>query len=185
MITLCFDGLFRGVPRRSDMVSSAGFMCYGWLITRQEALLAQGHGAFVRGKHASSNIAEYLALIEGLDALLALDLNAEAIEVCGDAKSVIDQMSGAASVNSPRIQPLHRRARRLSDQLVKVKWTWLPRKNNRQADLLSRRAMRQLRLDRSLYLATMQAIAADQLPGKSKDSLLPFLDLRVYTPISI
>lgn len=183
VITLRFDGLFRGVPRRLDSASSAGFMCYGWLITRQGAVLAQGHGAFFRNKNANSNIAEYLALIEGLDAMMALDIGAETIEVCGDAKSIIDQMAGAAMVNAPSVRPLHRRAQQLAGQLPNVWWIWLPRKNNREADTLSRRAMRQLRLDRNYYLATTQAITADPQQGKLKNGLLPFMDLRVYTPV--
>jgi ribonuclease HI len=182
MIVLRFDGLFRGMPGKSDPSSNAGFMCYGWLITRSGAVLAQGHGAFARGVHANSNIAEYLALIEGLDALLALEIGDETVEVCGDAKSVIDQMSRIAAVNAPSVRPLYRQARKLSDRLADVRWVWLPRKNNREADTLSRRAMRQLRLDRHHYQAAVKSINTRQRKGFSLSSMLPVLDLRVYTP---
>jgi ribonuclease HI len=182
MIILRFDGLFRGVPGKTDPASNAGFMCYGWLITREGEMLAQGHGAFARGRYANSNIAEYLALIEGLDALLALGIRDETIQVCGDAKSVIDQMRGEAVVSAPSIKPLYLRARQLSDRLSQVQWIWLPRRDNRDADTLSRRAMRQLRLNRGHYQAIVQAITAGKYRGLSISSLLPVTDLRVYRP---
>jgi ribonuclease HI len=182
MICLRFDGLFRGLPGKTVPTANAGFMCYGWLITRQGAMLAQGHGAFARSQHANSNIAEYLALIEGLDALLALELGDEPAQVCGDAKSVIDQMRGIAVVNAPSVRPLYRRARLLSERLPQVEWIWLPRRNNRDADTLSRRAMRQLRLNRGHYQAAVQAISAGKHCGLGISSLLPVTDLRIYNP---
>lgn len=182
MITLRFDGLFRGVPGKANPASNAGFMCYGWLITRNGTMVAQGHGAFARNGHANSNIAEYLALIEGLDALLALEIGEEPIRVCGDAKSVIDQMRGEAVVNAVSIKPLYRRACQLANRLARVEWVWLPRRDNRDADTLSRRAMRQLRLDRGHYQAAIQAILTGRRRGTSVSSLLPVLDLRVYHP---
>jgi len=184
MIVLRFDGLFRGIPGKSDSGSNAGFMCYGWLITREGVILAQGHGAFARGKHANSNIAEYLALIEGLDAMLSLRIKEDIVQICGDAKSVIDQMSGVAMVNAPSVRPLYHRARQLSDRQSHVKWIWLPRKNNRDADTLSRRAMRQLRLNRDHYQSAVQAIVTRQRNGIGTTRLLPVMDLRVYTPLN-
>ena len=50
---------------------------------------------------AGSNAAEYLALIEGLEALEDLRIGNEPVEVRGDAKCVIDQMLGHAAVSSP------------------------------------------------------------------------------------
>ncbi len=184
MITLFFDGLFRSIHGKPDSPVNAGFMCYGWLILREKTVLAQGHGAFARPTQANSNIAEYLALIEGLDALLDLDIGDEYVQVYGDAKSIIDQMRGAAEVNAPSVRPLYLRAQRLADQLRSVSWTWMPRKHNRQADKLSRRAMRQLRLDRGFYQATVQAIASGQMKGKSMARLVPVMDLRVYLPVN-
>jgi ribonuclease HI len=72
MITLSFDGLFKSVAAGNNAKSQAGILCYGWLIIKQRSLIAQGHGEFARGSDATSNVAEYLALIEGLDALSAL-----------------------------------------------------------------------------------------------------------------
>ena len=74
-------------------------MCYGWLISKGGQVIARGHGGFARGQATNYNIAEYLALIEGMDALLDMGIREELVMVIGDAKSVIDPMqhiSGAS-----------------------------------------------------------------------------------------
>ncbi len=181
---LRFDGLYRSFSGSSNMKDSAGFLCYGWLICRNEIVIAQGHGVFARSMGASSNMAEYLALIEGLDALSDLGLEDEPIKVFGDAKSVIDQMNGIASVSSETIWPLYMRARQLSSRFINLRWIWTPRKNNKAADWLTRRAMRQINSDRRSYQAAMKAVA--NISGKKRRSgkLLPLIDLRIFQPVS-
>lgn len=193
MIVLRFDGLYRCLSNDSGEngnssvrspgsrppgapISKPGLLCYGWLITRKGVAVAQGHGAFTRGRNASSNVAEYLALIEGLDALIDLGIGSEPVEVRGDAKSIIDQMRGAAEVNAASIRPYFKRAGQLVSKLHRVDWIWMPRKNNREADTLSRRAMRQLRRDRSYYLNAVQFVTSHP----RRERLTPVLDLRVY-----
>ena len=179
MYNLQFDGLFKGFPGEEETLSKAGFLCYGWLILRDESLIARGHGAYARGKDASSNIAEYLGLIEGLDALTYLRVTEEIIQITGDAKCVIDQMQGLASVNSPNIKPLYRRAARLADLFHHLIWEWTPRRNNRLADSLTRRALQQIRMDRNHCLDI--ASAACPPDGRHENRrLLPVLDLRIY-----
>jgi len=179
MYNLQFDGLFRGFPGEGETLTKAGFLCYGWIILRDESLIARGHGAYARGIDASSNIAEYLALIEGLDALTYLGVTDEIIQVTGDAKCVIDQMQGLASVNSPNIKPLYRRAMRLADHFLYLIWEWTPRRNNRRADSLTRRALQQLHMDRNQCLTI--ANAACPADGRRENRrFFPVLDLRIY-----
>lgn len=182
MLVLSFDGLFRPLFPSSDPQSGAGLMCYGWLITRKGVILAHGHGAFARAKDANSNLAEYLALIEGLDAAFDLLRGDELVQVRGDAKSVIDQMRGAALVASERVKPLYLRAQRLADRLPRVEWVWTPRKDNRLADALSRRALRQMRRDRASYQMALSNLLGQV---KAQNRLLPVLDLRYYPAAQI
>lgn len=181
MLILRFDGLFKAVPGSAHVRTQAGFMGYGWLIFRSQAMIARGHGVFARAKDATSNVAEYLALIEGLEALLDLGVAAEPVLVSGDAKCVIDQMRGAAAVNSERIRPLYRRAQRLAEQIETVDWSWTPRRHNHEADELTRRAIRQIRSNPQEYDAYVRAIDPVHNQHASK-KFLPVLDLRVYQP---
>src|SRR5512142_2678209 len=145
MLTLQFDGLFRGAPHDLHLRNDAGFMCYGWVILRDGFVIARGHGGYASAQDASSNVAEYLGLIEGIEALLDMQATKEMIIICGDAKSVIEQMQGRASVSASSIKPLHKRASRLVHHFPRILWTWTPRRNNHTADSLTRRALRQIR----------------------------------------
>lgn len=179
MITLRFDGLFKEVPGAPDGYK-AGFMGYGWLILKRGVVIAHGHGVFAHGQVATSNTAEYLALIEGLEALLDMGMQAEKIEIIGDAKSVIEQMRGVSAVSSPQTKVLHRRADQLAQRFGRVYWSWTPRKNNRDADQLTRRAMRQITRDPKDYEAALSLI---QPWNKNHHyGYLPLADLRVYQP---
>ncbi len=145
MYTLRFDGLYRTGWLDSGSRETA-LMCYGWLIYKHGALIARGHGGLVRDDIASSNTAEYLALIEGLSALYDLGIFNESIQAVGDSKSVIEQMSGSAGVNSARVKSLFHRATRLSRRFSHLHWLWEPRKRNHAADELTRRAYKQIKL---------------------------------------
>jgi len=177
MYTLQFDGLFKPV-QGANPVDQAGFMCYGWLIWKDHKVIARGHGGVARGQAATSNTAEYMALIEGLDALQDMGVCEQPVTVIGDARSVIDQMQRMAEVSSVGSRPMYQRARRISAKFVQIEWTWTPREKNRAADALTRRAMRQIRQDEKNYQAAIEFI---DRPGRSK-RVLPLIDLRVYQP---
>ena len=176
MYTLQFDGMLRFVDEKAG---KAGLLGYGWLILNDEIEVARGFGLFAQTHTANSNIAEYLALIEGLEALADLKIRNELIEIRGDAKCVIDQMKGVASVSSLPTRKLHRRAERFAARFHSLTWTWIPRKENKIADKLSRRGLRQLHVMPRAYENAM-----DQLNTCSagRGRLISLIDLRVYTP---
>jgi probable phosphoglycerate mutase len=89
-------------------------------------------------------------MIDGLQALLDMDARRTPVRVVGDAKAVIYQMDGLAKVSSQTIIPLHRKATRLADKLHIVDWEWVPRGQNKAADQLARRAMREFHTDHRL-----------------------------------
>ena len=174
MYILQFDGMLHtsGSPRIP--VSLLG---YGWILQRNGMEIARGYGLFLRKCKTGSNIAEYLALINGLDALIDLRLRHESVEIRGDAKCVIDQMIGYAGVSSPLTKDLNRRARKLARRFTTLTWVWVPRHENRRADSLSRRSFNYLHysphLNREINMP--QGYFSD---GR----LLPLVDLRVHTP---
>ncbi len=96
---LSFDGLFRG----SKEIALAGFMCYGWVLHKYDQVMAKGYGVAARGTDATSNIAEYLALIDGLQTLVDLGVRHDPVHVIGDAKVVINQMRGRSRITTDRV----------------------------------------------------------------------------------
>ena len=88
---------------------------------------------------ATNNVAEYIALVSGLEG--AYQLNPEArILVRMDSKLVIEQMAGRWKIKHPDMQQLGARVQ----QLVagkQVRWQWIPREENSRADALANKAM--------------------------------------------
>ena len=114
MYSLQFDGMFRS---SGDIWSiDVGLPGYGWSVQRNGIEIAHGFGIFVRRGMAGSNVAEYLALIEGLEALADLRIN-DRIEIRGDARCVINQMTGESGVHSLLTLEFHQRARALARQV--------------------------------------------------------------------
>ena len=88
---------------------------------------------------ATNNVAEYSGLIAGLTA--AIDVGATDVEVRMDSKLVVEQMSGRWQVKHPDMKPLARQAAALVARLPRVRFTWIPREQNKHADRLANEAM--------------------------------------------
>ena len=88
---------------------------------------------------ATNNVAEYQALIAGLEAASATP--ARAAKVRGDSKLVIEQLSGRWKVKQPHLQPLHAQARALLDAYDEVDLAHVRREQNVEADALVNAAL--------------------------------------------
>jgi ribonuclease HI len=182
MYTLWFDGLFQRISIKASLPTEAGLMGYGWLILKNNLIVAKGKGVFARGKGATSGVAEYLALIEGLDALSDLCRQGEAVEIRGDAKFIIDQMTGASDVTSESIKPLHRQVKELIRFFTPIRWVWTPRRQNRRADELSRHALSHLLRSPSYYTSAIEIITRRAHRKQTHGGFLSLVDLRIYQP---
>lgn len=88
---------------------------------------------------ATNNVAEYIALVSGLEG--AYGLNPEArILVRMDSKLVIEQMAGRWKIKHPDMQQLGARVQKLVAG-KQVRWQWIPREENSRADALANKAM--------------------------------------------
>lgn len=88
---------------------------------------------------ATNNVAEYQALVAGLEG--AYSLNADArILVRMDSKLVIEQMAGRWKIKHPDMQQLGARVQKIVAG-KHVRWQWIPREENSRADALANKAM--------------------------------------------
>jgi probable phosphoglycerate mutase len=88
---------------------------------------------------ATNNVAEYIALIAGLESAFDIDSNAEVL-VRMDSKLVIEQMAGRWKIKHPDMIQLGKQVQ----DLVRgkdVTWQWIPREQNFRADALANKAM--------------------------------------------
>lgn len=88
---------------------------------------------------ATNNVAEYIALIAGLQAADDIDSSAE-ILVRMDSKLVIEQMSGGWKIKHPDMISLGQQVQELAKG-KKIAWQWIPREQNFRADALANKAM--------------------------------------------
>ena len=90
---------------------------------------------------ATNNVAEYNALIAGLEECYQIDPEAEVL-VRMDSKLVIEQMAGGWKIKHPDMQALAIEAHRIISGRS-VTWQWIPREQNSRADALANKAMDQ------------------------------------------
>jgi len=120
-VILCVDGGSRGNPGPA----SAGVVIFapGGDIIHQRG---------VRLPDTTNNVAEYRALIEGLEA--CAEIGARRLVVRSDSKLVVSQLTGAWKVKNPTIRSLHDKATRLLSGFDDVRFQRVPRAKNARAD---------------------------------------------------
>lgn len=87
----------------------------------------------------TNNQAEYLALIQGLEA--AAEYQADAVLVRLDSELLVHQLRGEYKVKSPRLEPLMSQVQKLLARYKVVGIEHIERRYNRAADRLANRAI--------------------------------------------
>ncbi len=127
-VDLYSDGGSRGNPGKSG----AGFV-----------LLDEDKQEFVAGKKylgiATNNVAEYTALILGLEK--AQELKITCINCFLDSELIVKQLNGQYKVKHPDMKPLFKKVKNLSESFKSVSFTHIPRNKNKRADELANEAM--------------------------------------------
>ena len=125
--TLRFDG-----GRRRSIQTAA----YGFILTGAKGNhLARGAQVIGDTTH---NVAEYRGLIAGL--LRAAEIGVTELEVWGDSRVVIYQMTGEYQAKAEHLAALRDEARRAALKMT-VEYDWNPRVENAAADRLVNRAL--------------------------------------------
>jgi ribonuclease HI len=88
---------------------------------------------------ATNNVAEYRAVIAGLEQARAL--GARRVRVRADSLLLVQQLRGQWKVKNAGLQPLWAEATRLARSFERVTFEHVPRERNRAADALANKAM--------------------------------------------
>jgi ribonuclease HI len=89
--------------------------------------------------HATNNVAEYTALIIGLEEAQRHDVLD--LDIRMDSKLVVEQMNGKWKIKHPNLRPLAREAGALLASIPKWQIRHVPREKNTVADALANRAI--------------------------------------------
>lgn len=122
------DGGSRGNP---------GPAAYGFVLADGGGREIEARGEYIGT--ATNNVAEYRALIAGLEA--AVRHGAAPLAVVMDSELVIRQMTGQYKVKNAGLKPLHLEARTVAAKLAKVTWSSVAREHNQRADELVNEAL--------------------------------------------
>ena len=88
---------------------------------------------------ATNNVAEYQAVIDGLEA--ATEFDPDELVVRADSQLLVRQLTGRYRVKAPGLIPLHRKATALLDGFPSVRLEHVPREDNTVADSLANAAL--------------------------------------------
>ena len=122
------DGGARGNP---------GPAAYGYVLESEDGDVLAAHGEAIGT--ATNNVAEYRALIAGLEK--ALELGTDELEVVSDSELLVKQMRGEYKVKNAALRDLSLQAASLARELGSVSYTAVRREHNELADQLVNEAL--------------------------------------------
>jgi ribonuclease HI len=122
------DGGARGNP---------GPAAYGYVLESEDGAVLAAHGEAIGT--ATNNVAEYTALLAGLEK--ALELGVDELEVVSDSELLVKQMRGEYKVRKPALRKLSAQAASLAGELGSVSYTAVRREHNELADQLVNEAL--------------------------------------------
>ena len=131
--TLFTDGGARGNP---------GPAAYGYVLEADDGTLLAAHGE--RIGVATNNVAEYRALIAGLEK--ALELGLDEVGVVSDSELLVKQMTGEYRVKNEALKKLNDEAERVARRIGDVSYTSRPPRAQRARGPARERGSRRSRV---------------------------------------
>jgi ribonuclease HI len=125
---LSTDGGSRGNP---------GPAAIGYELCAADGAVLAAHGRAIGV--AGANVAEYRALLAGLEHARAVGL--DRVEVRCDARLVVEQVSGGREPANPRLRELCAAVREAAERIGTVVFTWVPAEANGRAHALVAEAL--------------------------------------------
>jgi ribonuclease HI len=122
------DGGARGNP---------GPAASAYIIEAADGTVLAAHGEAIGV--ATNNVAEYRALVAGLER--ARDLGLDEVEVVSDSELLVKQMRGDYKVKNEALRELSLEATRLAREIGDVRYTAVRREHNELADQLVNEAL--------------------------------------------
>jgi ribonuclease HI len=121
-----------------------GLGTYGYVIYKEGKRLDSQHG--LAGREVTNNYAEYFCLVRALERLKAH--RDEEIRVFSDSTLLVNQMKGKWRFKRGAYSEKYLEAKELAMSFPKLRFEWIPREKNSEADELTNVAFAQANPDR-------------------------------------
>ena len=136
-IIIYTDGGSRGNP---------GPAAIGAAIYNEKSQIIKKYSQYL-GENFTNNQAEYQAVIFGLKKIKALlgkkKVKKLEVEIKTDSEFLVSQLNGKYKILDIKIQPLFIKVWNLKLDFKKIKFTFIPREKNKEADILVNEALRE------------------------------------------
>ena len=139
------DSLFAGTPVQVTLFADGGSRgnpgpaASGAVLVDKDGTVLREIGRYLG--RATNNVAEWSAVLFGLQAARELGISSIAIRL--DSELVVKQLTGEYRVKHPDLQPLYRQVTALLRQFSHVDLKHVPRKQNKLADAVVNRVLDQ------------------------------------------
>lgn len=128
LVEIWFDGAC--APK-----NPGGHLGWGFLAEANGKIIHKQSGYMPAKSDNTNNMAEYLALLDAL--IWAYKSEAKNLLIYGDSKLVIEQMSGRWRMNGGAYIKIASRCKNALKFFDRIKFQWIPREENEDADELS------------------------------------------------
>ena len=131
-----FDGAAENNPGRTG----AGYLVY-------DASSKKVYSNCMFTGNSTNNVAEYYAIIYGMKS--CRNLGIKNLTVYGDSQLIIKQVTNKYKVKAQHLWKFHQEAVKLSKEFDKIDFQQIPREQNGEADILSKKAIKGLGANKS------------------------------------
>jgi ribonuclease HI len=131
LYTLHFDG-------SCEPFNPGGKMGMGTIVKKDGVTIWENSEFTPANPENTNNVAEYKALINGLNYLLSIGAENEKIKCYGDSLMVINQMSGEWTARGGRYYDSYKSAMQVHEKFKRLSYHWVNRNKNQEADKLSK-----------------------------------------------
>jgi len=134
----CDGSITGGHWAKADNRDSLPHAWSGWWVRDKNGHVLQWRSVDLgEGDYMSANVAEYFAVRSALNWIKRSVWKNQEIEVLSDSQTVIRQLEGRYNCYDQKLMLLRDDVRSLA-QWMNVRYTWIRREQNREADVLSK-----------------------------------------------
>jgi ribonuclease HI len=147
LIEIYFDGL-------CQPINPGGIACYAFVVKSDGKTIYSDYGLATEpfSRDSTNNVAEYTGLAKALEWLVENNLISDKVEINSDSQLIVNHLRGLYRVKAKRIIPLYQKVLVLKSKFHDLQIHWVPREENKEADMLTNEAYNRALQENPEYL---------------------------------
>ena len=147
LIEIYFDGL-------CQPINPGGIACYAFVVKSDGKTIYSDYGLATEpfSCDSTNNVAEYTGLAKALEWLVENNVISDKVEIHSDSQLIVNHLRGLYKVKAKRIIPLYQKVLVLKSKFHDLQIHWVPREENKEADMLTNEAYNRALQENPEYL---------------------------------